>query len=100
MSVQETPTPKSARTQRRTIVGVVAGDRMAKTIKILVHREFTHPKYEKRIRRRSIYVAHDEKREARLGDTVEIRETRRISKTKTWALVRVLKKAAVVGDAS
>jgi len=74
--------------------GVVANARNAKTIKVVAIREFKHPKYEKRMRRRTVYMAHDEKGEAKVGDTVLLRQTRRLSKTKCWMLVKVLKRAA------
>jgi len=66
---------------------------MDKTVKVTVTRDYKHPKYEKRIRRSAVYAAHDEKNEARAGDTVRIAECRRLSKTKTWRLVAVLQKS-------
>ena len=81
------------RTPRSTEIGVVTGDRMNKTIVVEVERLVEHPKYGKRIRRSTRYYAHDEAREAKLGDKVEITETRPISKTKRWRLVRVLGRA-------
>ena len=83
----------SARKARRTVIGVVASDKMDKTIQVLVSRDFKHPKYEKRIRRSAKYAAHDENNEAKTGDTVEIAECRRLSKTKTWRFVKILKKS-------
>ncbi|MCX7935439.1 MAG: 30S ribosomal protein S17 [Planctomycetota bacterium] len=85
--------PLLRRRPRRMASGVVASARMAKTIKVVAVREFKHPKYEKRIRRRTVYMAHDEKGEAKVGDTVLLRQTRRLSKTKCWMLVKVLKRA-------
>jgi small subunit ribosomal protein S17 len=81
------------RTPRRTQVGVVTGDKMNKTIVVEVERLVEHPKYGKRIRRSARYYAHDEAREAKVGDKVEIAETRPISKMKRWRLVRVVGKA-------
>ena len=52
-----------------------------------------HPKYGKYVRRRTVLQVHDAENESRLGDTVEVAECRPISKTKTWALVRVMRKA-------
>ncbi|MCC8165086.1 MAG: 30S ribosomal protein S17 [Planctomycetes bacterium] len=80
------------RTSRRTVIGVVLSNKMQKTILVTVMREFKHPKYEKRVRRTKHYVVHDEKGEARPGDQVEIMETRKLSKTKNWRLVKVLKR--------
>ncbi len=82
-----------ARRVRRTVTGLVTSDKMDKTIKVTVQREFKHPKYEKRIRRRTVYTAHDENNDAKVGDTVEISETRKLSKTKTWRLVNIVKRA-------
>ena len=82
-----------ARTSRRSLQGVVKSAKMQKTILVTVMREFKHPKYEKRVRRTKHYVVHDENAEARPGDTVEIMETRKLSKTKTWRLVKILKRA-------
>lgn len=85
-------TPVLERNNRRTLSGVVVSDKMQKTIRVMVMREFNHPKYEKRVRRNTTYVAHDEKGEAKMGDTVEIMETRKLSKTKNWRLVKILKR--------
>ncbi len=81
------------RSSRRTIQGVVKSTKMQKTILVTVMREFKHPKYEKRVRRTKHYVVHDEEAQAKAGDVVEIMETRKLSKTKTWRLVKVLKRA-------
>ena len=80
------------RVNRRTLIGVVLSNKMQKTILVTIVREFKHPKYEKRVRRTKHYVVHDEKGEARPGDSVEIMETRKLSKTKNWRLVKVLKR--------
>ena len=86
------PVSVANRNARRTLVGVVVSAKMEKTIRINVMREFKHPKYEKRVRRNTVYVAHDENRDAKVGDTVEIMETRKLSKTKNWRLVKILKR--------
>ncbi|MBN2711447.1 MAG: 30S ribosomal protein S17 [Planctomycetes bacterium] len=83
----------AARNVRRTVIGVVTSDKCDKTIKVSVDRQVKHPIYEKRMRRTTVYTAHDENNEAKKGDTVEIMETRKFSKTKTWRLTKVLKKA-------
>lgn len=83
---------ESNRTARRTLQGVVKSAKMQKTVLVTIVREFKHPKYEKRVRRTRNYVVHDEKSEAKAGDTVEIMETRKLSKTKNWRLVKVLKR--------
>jgi len=81
------------RKQRRTLVGVVTKDKMAKTRRVEIQRLVKHPRYGKYIKRRTICYVHDENNETRAGDTVEIMETRPLSKTKNWRLVRVVKKA-------
>ncbi len=86
-------TKTAERSNRRTLQGVVISNKMNKTILVSIVREFKHPKYEKRVRRTKHYAVHDEQGEARPGDTVEMMETRRMSKTKTWRLVRIVKRA-------
>ncbi len=81
------------RSKRATAVGVVKGDKQDKTIKVSIVRQMEHPFYGKRMRRTATYTAHDENNEARQGDIVEIAETRKLSKTKTWRLVRIVKQA-------
>jgi len=85
---------ESERGRRKRIVGTVVGNKMSKTIVVEVARLLKHPKYGKYIRRSSIYKAHDENSTAKMGDTVEIIETRPISKTKNAKLVRVIDKAS------
>jgi small subunit ribosomal protein S17 len=82
---------KVERTNRRTVQGSVISCKMEKTILVAVMREFKHPKYEKRVRRTKHYAVHDEKSEAKVGDVVEIMETRKLSRTKTWRLLSILK---------
>jgi small subunit ribosomal protein S17 len=86
--------PNIERAGRRVLQGVVVGDRMQKTRSVDVVRRVRHPFYEKIVTRRSRFYAHDEKNESRAGDTVEIMETRPLSKLKRWRLVRVIAKAA------
>ena len=82
------------RTPRRKIVGsVVVANKTPKTLKVEVGYLWRHPKYGKYLRRTSRVTVHDEKAEARQGDTVEISECRPISKTKTWVLVRIVQAA-------
>ena len=79
---------------KRTLQGVVVSDKQAKTIVVRVDRRFTHPIYKKTIRRSKNYHAHDENNEARIGDVVEVMQTRPLSSLKRWRLVRVVQKAA------
>jgi len=83
---------KTRRT-RKIRSGVVVSDAMDKTIAVGVERTFRHPRYGKVIRRTEIFKAHDEADQARVGDRVEIMETRPLSKTKRWRLVSILKVA-------
>jgi small subunit ribosomal protein S17 len=70
--------------------GIVTSDKMHKTIVVEVTRMMQHAKFKKYMRRTARYVAHDEKNEAKAGNKVRIVETRPISKTKRWTLVKVL----------
>src|SRR5437773_12343115 len=85
------------RGKRRVAVGVVTSDKMNKTRRVEIPRLVKHQRYGKYIRRRTICHVHDEQNESRLGDTVEIMETRPLSKTKSWRLLRVLAKANTGG---
>ena len=77
----------------RMLLGIVTRDKSAKTRRVEVQRLVRHPKYGKFIRQRTICYAHDEKNESHLGDTVEIVESRPLSRTKRWALLRIVTKA-------
>ena len=81
-----------ARTHRKERVGEVISDKMNKTIVVRVERRSPHPRFKKVITTYSKLYAHDEKREAKIGDRVKIQETRPLSKTKCWRLVEVLEK--------
>ena len=83
---------EQARGIRRVAVGVVTSDKMNKTRRVEIPRLVKHPRYGKYIRRRTICHVHDEQNESHIGDTVEIMESRPISKTKFWRLVRVVSK--------
>ncbi len=81
---------------RRKRVGVVETDTRNKTIKVRIDRLLRHPKYGKFLRRKLILHAHDEKNEAKQGDVVEIAECRPLSKTKSWRLVRIVRRSEQV----
>lgn len=81
---------------KRTLIGKVVSDKRAKTITVLIERRVKHPIYGKIMLRSSKYHAHDENGEYKLGDIVEIVESRPISKTKSWVATRLVQKAAVV----
>jgi small subunit ribosomal protein S17 len=72
---------------RRTLQGVVVGDKADKTITVLVERRVMHPVYKKFIKRSKRYHAHDEANRWKVGDSVKIRECRPISKSKSWEVV-------------
>ena len=93
-----TPKPQvqaTARPARKSVVGRVISDKMAKTIVVQVERIVQDPRFGKFLRKFSKCYAHDEKREAKTGDRVEIAETRPLSKSKRWRLVSILQKGAV-----
>ena len=78
---------------RRAIQGVVVSDKNAKTIVVLVETHKKHTKYGKRVKYGKKYYAHDEENAAKVGDTVTIMATRKLSATKRWRLVSIDKKA-------
>jgi len=81
---------------RRTLIGTVVSDRNSKTRRVDVRRVFQHAKYKKIVRGRTICYVHDEKNESKVGDSVEIVESRPRSATKRWELVRVVSAAGAV----
>ncbi|KAA0876245.1 30S ribosomal protein S17 [Nitrincola tapanii] len=86
----------SAEKRTRTVTGKVVSDKMDKTITVLVERKEKHPIYGKFVRRSTKLHAHDEKNECQAGDLVTIAESRPLSKSKTWTLVRIEERAAKV----
>jgi len=80
----------------RTLVGKVVSDKRTKTITVLIERRTKHELYGKIVARTSKYHAHDENSECKLGDVVEISESRPISKTKAWIVTRLIEKASTV----
>lgn len=85
---------EQARRLNKVMTGVVVSDKMDKTVVVLVNRLIKHPVYKKYIRRRAKFMAHDEQNSARMGDTVEIIESRPLSKFKRWRLTRVVERRA------
>jgi small subunit ribosomal protein S17 len=83
---------EQARGIRRVAVGVVTSDKMNKTRRVEIPRLVKHRRYGKYIRRRTVCHVHDDQNESHVGDTVEIMESRPLSKTKHWRLVRVVSK--------
>lgn len=84
---------EAERNSRKVRTGLVSSDKMEKTIVVAVESRKKHPMYGKTIITTKKFKAHDENREAREGDLVEIMETRPTSKTKRWRLVRVIERA-------
>ena len=83
------------RGKRKVFVGVVVSDKMDKTVVVAVDRLTRHPLYKKVIRKTSKFYAHDENNQCRVGDIVEIMETRPLSKLKRWRVVRIVQRAKV-----
>jgi small subunit ribosomal protein S17 len=81
---------------KRTLIGKVVSDKRAKTVTVLVERRVKHELYFKIVGKSRKYHAHDEKGEYKLGDVIEITESKPISKTKNWVATRLVEKAAVV----
>ncbi len=81
------------RSRRKTRVGIVISDVRDKTVTVEVVDSKRHPKYGKTVRVRKKFHAHDEQNDAHLGDTVEIEETRPLSKTKRWRVSEVVERA-------
>lgn len=85
---------------RRAAVGIVTSDKTSKTRRVEIPRLVKHPKYGKYLRRRTICYVHDEENESHVGDTVEIVESRPMSRMKRWQLVRVIAKSRLVDVAA
>ena len=81
------------RGRRKTLIGVVVSDKMEKTVVVAVERLVPHPLYGRRVRRTKRYKAHNEGNLARMGDRVQLMETRPLSRDKRWRVVSILQKA-------
>ena len=81
------------RNLRKTRVGIVSSDKMDKTIVVAIEDNVRHPKYGKIVKRTVKIHAHDEENACGIGDKVAVMETRPLSKTKRWRLVRIIEKA-------
>jgi small subunit ribosomal protein S17 len=82
------------RGRKKTLAGVVVGDKMDKTVMVAVERQFKHPTYKKYIRKTVKYKAHDENNTCAVGDRVLLVESRPLSKTKSWRVSRIVEKQA------
>lgn len=85
-------TTQVKKSNKKVLNGSVVSDKMDKTIVVRVERTFRHPTYSKVVRVSKKYYAHDEKNEAKVGDEVQIVESRPLSRLKRWVLVEVVKK--------
>ena len=81
--------------RRKVRVGVVVGDKMDKTVVVSVEWRRSYALYRKSVRRRTKFKAHDENNEYKIGDTVRIRETRPLSRTKRWRVVELIQRGDV-----
>ena len=81
------------RNLRKERIGVVVSNKMQKSIVVEIERREKHPIYGKFIKKTSRFMAHDEKEECNIGDTVRIMETRPLSKRKCWILVEIIERA-------
>ncbi|HCU12864.1 MAG TPA: 30S ribosomal protein S17 [Gemmatimonadetes bacterium] len=86
-------TQATDRNSRKTRIGKVVSDKMAKTVVVSIERRVQHPVYGKMVRRTTKLKAHDELNEAKTGDTVRIMETRPLSKDKRWRVVEIIERA-------
>jgi len=84
---------ENTRAFRKTMIGQVVSDKMDKTIVVAVKDSYQHPLYKKTMKRTYKLKAHDENNECGIGDTVEVMETRPLSKDKRWRLINIIEKA-------
>jgi small subunit ribosomal protein S17 len=87
------PQAAAERGRRKIRQGVVVSDKMDKTVLVRIDRQMRHPLYKKIVRRSSKLAAHDERNDARVGDTVRVMETRPTSKNKRWRVIEILERA-------
>ena len=83
----------SERNLRKTRVGIVVSDKMDKTVVVAIEDNVRHPLYKKIVKRTVKLKAHDENNECRVGDRVEVMETRHLSKDKCWRVTNIIEKA-------
>jgi small subunit ribosomal protein S17 len=93
MMMTEIPNEITKRARRKVRIGKVVSNKMLKSIVVAVERQVAHTLYKKYFRRTTTLMAHDEKQEASIGDTVKIMETRPMSARKRWRLVEIIEKA-------
>ncbi len=93
MADTQTTETTEVRGRRKTRTGVVSSDKMEKTVVVTISNLVRHPIYGRTVRRTKKLKAHDENGEAHVGDTVEIMETRPLSKDKCWRVLRIVERA-------
>ncbi len=93
-TAQAATTSSDAGKHIATKIGVVESDKRAKSRTVVVAFKAMHPKYGKYVSRKTVLQVHDEHNESKLGDTVEVKQCRPMSKTKAWTLVRIVERAA------
>ncbi len=91
-----TETQTTAAKRQRKLVGKIVSDKMDKTVVVLVERRVKHPLLGKVVMRSARYKAHDEANEFKTGDTVEIAESRPISRDKSWRVTRLVEAARII----
>lgn len=84
---------KKRLTSRKSRIGVVVSSKMDKSVVVAIEKRVKHPLYKKYFKKTTKFMAHDEKNECGIGDTVKIMETRPLSKNKRWRLVEIVEKA-------
>jgi len=81
--------------KRQVKVGTVVSNKMDKTVVVRVEKVVTHPLYHRQMKRSSKFAAHDENNECNIGDVVEIRSSRPLSRTKRWRVTEILQRSAL-----
>lgn len=81
------------RNERKTKIGIVVSNKMEKSVVVAIERRVAHPIYKKYFKKTTKLMAHDEKNECNIGDSVKIMETRPLSKRKKWRIVEIIEKA-------
>jgi small subunit ribosomal protein S17 len=84
--------------RRQEKVGIVTSNKMQKTVVVTVERQITHPLYKRVVRRSAKFLAHDEKNQCKIGDTVRIEQTRPMSTRKRWRVVSIIVRASGVAS--
>jgi len=95
MAAQETETQTTTtrkRGRRRAIIGVVTSDKMQNTVVVMVQRRVQDPTFHKRVTKRVKFMAHDAQNQYKIGDRVEIVQTRPLSKNKCWRVARLIER--------